>query len=167
MRRRASLAQEVEMTKWRIWVWLVAGTVTLSFLTALAILVSTASEPESGSARPIVLLPPVAAITPAAPPARPEHGTVPPVLPSLPDARIASTLEDPGATFRTIRAADGTNNIVCGEVRGSGRSYYRRFVWIAEAQLLATDDGGPHFAHVAKLCDGGIDLATAQHRSEP
>ncbi len=146
--------------------WLVAGVIIVSLLAALAIWVPTASDPESGSTRPLVQLPQATATAAAVPPARARHGGDSTDFQSLPDPRIASTLDDPGATFRSISAADGANNVVCGEVRGSGRFDYRRFVWIAEAQLLATDDSGPQFAHVAKLCDGSYDLQTAEFRTE-
>jgi hypothetical protein len=148
------------MTKKQMGACLVAGVMVVPLVTALAIWVSTPGKRESSSTRPLVQLPQSTAIAPAVPPARPRHGNVAADFQSLPDPRITSTLDDPGATFRRISAADGANNVVCGEVRGSGRFDYRRFVWIAEAQLLATDDGGPQFAHVAKLCDGRQDPPT-------
>lgn len=139
---------------------LAAGAITLPLLAALAWWLPTAGEPESGSGRPFVQLPPppVTATAPGTASASSVLPTVPTDSQTLPDPRIAKTLEDPGATFRNIRSADGAHTIVCGEVRGSGRSYYRRFVWIAEVQMLATDDGGPQFSRVAELCDGSASL---------
>lgn len=60
--------------------------------------------------------------------------------------------------FRNVRSADAQDQVICGEVRLSSAPYYRRFVWISEVQMLATDDGGAQFAGVAKLCDGSAKL---------
>jgi hypothetical protein len=141
--------------------WLIAGTIALSLLGALAIGLRGQGEPDRGSARRIVQLPPAMAARPAAQPAPSREGSDQPDVEPLPDPRIASTLADPGATFRSVQAADEANKVVCGEVRRSGQPYYQRFVWIAEAQLLATDDGGPQFASVARLCDGLASLGPA------
>jgi hypothetical protein len=149
------------MTKSQTGAGLVAGAIAFLLLAAMAIWAPGASDKESGSTRPLVQLPPLTTTAPAVPPARPQPGSFANDSQALPDPRIASTLEDSGATFRSVRAADGANKIVCGEVRGSGRSYFRRFVWISEAQLLATDDGGPQFESVARLCDGRVALGPA------
>lgn len=129
----------------------------LPLIAALVFWRPAISETDSSPAHPLVRLPPA---TKRATPARSRIPAEPHILA---EPRIARTLEDPGATFRGIRAADNANQIICGEVRPSGGSYYRRFVWIAEVQLLATDDGGPDFARVGKLCDGG-ELTESQKR---
>lgn len=141
--------------------WLFAGVIILLLLAARAISLPTGRDQENRVTRPLVQLAPATTAAPTTPIARPRHGSVITDFQPLPDPRIASTLDDPGATFRRVRTADGAKKIVCGEVRGSGRSYYRRFVWIAEAQLLATDDGGPQFESVARLCDGRAALGPA------
>jgi hypothetical protein len=141
--------------------WHVAGFITPPFLAAVAIWMQAGSDLESSSARPLVQLPTAPTTAPAAASARPRNAGISTASQALPDPRIASTLQDSGATFRKIRPVDGTDKIICGEVRESGRSYYRRFVWLAEAQLLATDDGGPQFESVARLCDGRVALGPA------
>jgi hypothetical protein len=108
------------------------------------------------AAAPVVQLPPAPVADGAA--SRPSASDPIPGTSALPDPRIATTLQDPGAVFRNIRSVDASNQVVCGEVRRSDRPYYRRFVWVAEVQMLATDDGSPDFANVAKLCDGRASL---------
>ncbi|NYF30631.1 hypothetical protein [Sphingopyxis sp. JAI108] len=137
---------------------LVAGTMALPLIAALVFWRPAISEPDSSPARPLVQLPPDTAR------AAPARSHVPTESQPSADPRIAKTLDDPGVTFRGIRPADGANQVMCGEVRASGRSYYRRFAWIAEAQLLAIDDGGPDFARLGKLCDGDIGLTGSQNR---
>lgn len=149
------------MTVRQIGAWLFASAIALPLLGALALWLRAAGEPERDSSRRIVKVPPATATGPAAQPAPLRQGGVPSEVQPLPDPRIASTLADAGAIFRSVTATDNTKKIVCGEVRRSGQPYFQRFVWIAEAQLLATDDGGPQFANVAQLCDGPVSSGPA------
>lgn len=113
---------------------------------------------EREASPPLVQLPSVAP-APSAPPASRAAAPTPiDTAASLPDPRIAATFHDPGARFRNIRSADARHQVVCGEVRLSSAPYYRRFVWVSEVQMIATDDGGTQFATVAKLCDGSAKL---------
>lgn len=111
--------------------------------------------PEDGRP-PLVQLPPEDPSTVAVP--APRVSTAANTGQSPSDRRIVATFQDPGAVFRNVRSADAQDQVICGEVRLSSAPYYRRFVWISEVQMLATDDGGAQFAGVAKLCDGTAKL---------
>ncbi|HEV2597178.1 hypothetical protein [Sphingopyxis sp.] len=113
---------------------------------------------EEGSASHIVQLPAAEQSPTVRAVPRSATPTTADIAPPLPDPRIAATFQDPGATFRNVRSADARNQVVCGEVRLSSASFYRRFVWVAEVQMLATDDGSAQFAGIAKLCDGSAKL---------
>ncbi|WP_448140471.1 hypothetical protein [Sphingopyxis fribergensis] len=109
-------------------------------------------------APPLVQLPPADPSSSAVPVPAPRVSTAANTGQSPSDPRIAATFQDPGAVFRNVRSADDQDQVICGEVRLSSTPYFRRFVWVSEVQMLATDDGGTQFAGVAKLCDGTAKL---------
>jgi hypothetical protein len=73
-------------------------------------------------------------------------------VPTATEQQIASTIGVSPSTLHKVKLADAQGTVACGERTVEGAAYARKFVWMKEAGLLATDDGGPDFANLAKVC---------------
>lgn len=90
--------------------------------------------------------PPVVALpSPAAP--------IPAAGRSALETRIVAMAGTPTSVLRNVREI-GSAPDACGEIAASSAASFRRFVWLDQLGLLATDDGTPEFARLTKVCDG-------------
>lgn len=68
------------------------------------------------------------------------------------EERVRQAAGDRRASVRDIRVAGYRGQFACGEMRTSGNTAFRRFVWIADAGKLLVEGEAPDYAQLAVLC---------------
>ena len=82
------------------------------------------------------------------------RGTDPVQIAEKTAARIRASANAPDAIFQNVALLGDRQQFACGEMSRSGSKRYVRFVWLAEANVVA-DSSSATFAQFAPLCDGG------------